>query len=316
MNWLALTKEITLDVNEPNLEDRTFLIPCFVELEPLVESIRRVGIINPPVLQDHPSKGIVPVLGRRRLEAARRIGVQEVQARIIPPQMTEPDGFALAFWDNHAHRAFTDAIKAFVVRRLLELYSVDRVARDFLPILGEPPKGPRLQRLRAIGELGDYILQALAEGRLHEKTAWVLSSMEPQDRGMVVALMGRLGVNANKAAELITHLHDLCVYHGRSVAEILSQEPAPSILADDDVPVPEQAARFRELVRSWKFPELVLREQEFARWRTSLDLPANISIRAAREFETDECSVEIVALRREDAEMLLEQLKHRGQVGQ
>ncbi|MBM3302714.1 MAG: ParB N-terminal domain-containing protein, partial [Deltaproteobacteria bacterium] len=313
-NWLALTKKITLEVGEPNLEDRTFLIPSFLPPEPLGESILRVGMINPPVVQDHPDKGIICVLGRRRLEAARLIGWREVQVLAVPREMPEQDGFALAFWDNYSHRVFTAATKAYVVRRLLELYCLDEVAQDFLPDLELPPKGPRLQRLRLIGELDDSSLQALAEGRLHEKTAALLASVDPKERRTLLELVRHLGLNANKATELISHIYDLSVYQSRSVSEVLALEPAPSILADDDLPVPERAERFRDLVRSWKFPELVKREQEFTRWRSSLDAPQNVRVRPTPQFESDECTVEVLAIPPNEVESLIEQIKRRQEI--
>ena len=69
-----------------------------------------------------------------------------------------------------------------MVRRLLDLIPREVVADDFLPLLGVPARGPRLERLRAVGGLVHPVLQALSLGRIQEKTAFALSALSSEDQ--------------------------------------------------------------------------------------------------------------------------------------
>ena len=174
MKWLANTRTTLFDPQEIDLRDRTYYIPCFADPAPLVKSLDSVGILNPPLLQELPGGRMIPVLGRRRLQAAVQLGISQTEVKIVSDRIPEAEGFAVALWDNFGHRTFDIASTAVVVRRLLDLLPRDVVADGFLPLLGVPARGPRLERLRAIGGLEEPVLQSLALGRIQEKTAFIL----------------------------------------------------------------------------------------------------------------------------------------------
>lgn len=247
-------------------------------------------------------------MGRRRLKAARQAGISSVEVRIVHSEVPGNDGYVLAFWDNAVHRICDPASKAVVVRRLLELFPRQVVAQEFLPILGVAPLGPRLERMIAIGSLEEPILAALAAGGIHEKTAAILATLGIEERQCMIELLDRLGMNANKNAEIVSNLHDLCIFHGKTVREFTGAAEVRAILEDENLPLAERAKRFRHLVRSWKFPELVARESEFGKWLRHLPERDNIRIIPAPSFESDRCTIEVQAPSREDAEQILGRL--------
>lgn len=309
MKWLANTRKALLDPHEIDLRDRTYYVPCFVGLAPLVKSIDNVGIVNPPLVQELPGERMIPVLGRRRLQAAVQLGKSQTEVKIVSDRISEAEGFAVALWDNLGHRTFDTASTAVVVRRLLDLFPRDVVAHDFLPLLGVPARGPRLERLRAIGGLQEHVLQLLALARIQEKTAFILSALSSDEQGALMKLTDALGMNANKRAEVISHLADLSVFRGKPILEFLHLEEAGSIVHDEDVPRPERAERFRRLIRSWKFPELVNSEQEFQDWLRGLPESEGMVVRPVPGFESRECTVEIRTKSREEAERILKRLR-------
>jgi hypothetical protein len=218
--------------------------------------------------------------------------------------MSETEGFLMAFWDNVGHRPLGSAGRAVVVRRLLELLPRDVVARDFLPLLGIPPRGPRMERLRSIGGLESSVLEALGTGRIVEKTALILTDLTSHERALLLDLIRGLGLNANKTAEVIEYLFDLAVLHGKPILEFLERDELSAVLSREDVPVPERAARFREVLREWRFPELTNREQEFRAWRRRLPGSERISIQPTPAFEDEKCTIQIKAESWEEAEKI------------
>jgi len=311
LNWLDHTRLRSLEPHEVNFEDITFYIPNYSDPFPLRKSIERVGILNRPVVQ-HLSNGIIPVLGRRRLQAAVAVGIREVDVLVVSSEMPATDGFLLAFMDNAANRIFDSAFNAVVVKRLLDLFPVDLVAREFLPILGVPLRGPRLERLRLLGNLEHHTLKWLADGRIVEKTAVLMAQLDPPNRALLLDVLDRLGMNANKNAEVVENLFDLSVYHAKPPADLLLDATVQELLIDNAVPTPEQAGRFRDLVRSWKFPELVDKERAFREWHANLPVSQNTKVRPAQSFETEECTVEIRVADRARAQRVLEMLKDIG----
>jgi len=302
---------VDLDPHELDLEDTRYLVPCFDDPAPLIESVRRVGILNPPVLQDKPGGRPVPVLGRRRLQVARDEAISPVQARVISSEMPESEGFALAFRDNVVHRIHDPASRAVVVRRLLELFPREVVAEEFLPALGVAPLGPRLERLVAIGALETPVLALLAANGIQEKTAAMLAGMNVEDRRCMMELLHCLKMNANKNAEIVSNLYDVSILRQRTVGEMVGTPEAREILDNADPPAPERAGLFRQLVRSWKFPELVRREAEFRSWVQGLPQRDHLRVHPELAFESDRCVIEVEVKAREDAEQIVGWLAER-----
>ncbi len=308
MNPLGQIKPVSLDPRDVDLNDRTYLIPCFQDVGPLAGSIKRVGILNPPLVEKLDDKVLRPILGRRRILAAKGLGFSSIQAQVLSGPIPEADGFLLAFWDNIGHRSFDAATTAVVVRRLLELLPKEEAANDCLPLLGVPLKGPGIQRMQTLGALEDEVLEAVANGSMLAKTALILAGLTQDDRFVLVELAKALGLNANKSAEVIGHLVDLSVLHGKSVRDYVNCPEAQEIVQIEDLPTMERASRFRMLLRSWKFPELVEKEREFKEWLDKQPGVDRVSVQPTQAFEDDKCMIRIAAQSRTEARQILERL--------
>lgn len=311
MNWPDHTRLHVLKPDNLNLEDETYRIPSFSDPMPLEKSIERIGIVNPPLVQERAPEKFVPVLGWRRLKAALKLGFEQVEVRTLPQNTPVSDGFRLAFWDNVAQRTLPLATTAVLVRKLLEIFPRNVVINEFLPVLGVPARGPRLERLHALGNLEYRALTWLADGRILEKTALVLTRLDRSDRTALMDVVKDLALNANKTAEVVGNLFDLSVYHGRPVSDLLLDHDAQALLGDEDLSIQERAARFRDLVRSKKFPHLADKEREFQKFCERLHLPPNVKVRPTQSFETHACSVEIRVSDRSEAQRLLEILREK-----
>ncbi len=305
MTWLDHIRWTDLEPAHMDLEDRTYYIPCRSDLQGLVRSIRQVGILSPPLLQERSPGRFIPVIGRRRLMAARSLEFTRVHAGVLPETVLEQEGFALAFWDNIATRPFDVGATAVVVRRLLDLFPRITVADLFLPSLGVQPEGPRLERLRAIGGLEEPILAVLSAGKLLEKSAALMALLKPEERLGLLDFTESLGLNANKRAEVIERLFDLSVLHGKGVLEWITDERISAVTGNHELSVPERAAKVREIIKAWKFPELVRSEQAFGSWLARLPQPDGVVVRPSTRFEAERCKMELSGLSREEVERII-----------
>ena len=310
MSWLNHTRTVTLNPIEIDLEDCTYLIPCYTELQPLAISIRRVGILHQPLIQMTADQRLIPVLGRRRLKAAAEVGLSSVEVGVIDSDVPETDLFRLAFWDNLALRELDPASTATLVSRILELYPNEVAHREFLSVLGVSPDGFRLQRFKSIAELEETTLQALAVGRIQEKTAFILSKVDMNDRLHIFKLIQELRLNSNKAAEVVSHLFDLSATMGTSIVNLLDCEESQSILTNPSATTPEKTAQFRAMLRKWKYPELAIMEQDFHNTFHHVTSTGRISVHPTPSFEDKRCVIEIRADSWEEAQSILKELNY------
>ena len=309
LSWLNPMRTVRIDPAQADLENRRYYFPSYEDGEQLLRSIQEVGILNPPYLQERLGSRPIPVLGRRRLRAAIAAGLSEIEARVIPETVPAQEAFIPAFWDNFGHRSFDSALTAVVVRRLMELYTLETVAKDFLPALGIPPRGPRLERFRAVGGLEEQILEALALGKITMRTAVIMTRVTPAERLALFGLTQNLRLNANKTGEVIGHLFDLSVLHDSSLLELIRSDEVKTILEDDRLDLPSRANALRELVRKWKFPELSEKMRAFRSWHRGLDTGERIFVRPAPDFEDESVSVEIDVSSWEETQRVVEAIR-------
>jgi ParB-like chromosome segregation protein Spo0J len=290
---------------EVDLEDRSFFFPYFGGKESLRESIRRVGVLSDPVALRTPGGGLIPALGRRRLEAARDVGLETVRCMVADANVPHALVYEWAFWDNLPIRNWEPALRCFVVARLLEFFDPIETADRFLPWLHVQASGPGLERMKAVGSLDLRSLGALASGRIPERTAVILARLEEAERRTILSIIDSLQLNVNRAAEFVERVYDLSVLNGNTVGHWLAREEIRSLVKDAVQPVRQRAQDLRELLEAWKFPERVRRRSDFNAWLNNVSAPTRATVRPAQEDEDESCVITIRARDREEAAMIL-----------
>ncbi len=110
-----------VDLKSIDPDDATFRLSYGFDLEPLKESIRRIGLINPPLLRKRPDGRYQIVSGYRRFSASRELGIYSMHCRMVPPETSDEACLLLSLYDNSAHREFNPIEKSLALNRLLPI---------------------------------------------------------------------------------------------------------------------------------------------------------------------------------------------------
>ena len=95
--------EETVELSSIDLDDNTYRITSETSIDVLAESIRHVGIINPPVLRPKNSDFTI-IAGFRRIEACQSLGWSKIPARILSSGTSEVECAKIAVTDNALQR--------------------------------------------------------------------------------------------------------------------------------------------------------------------------------------------------------------------
>lgn len=307
-DWLSQAKNSIVALQDCDLDDETYRVPCYNSLQGLIQSIDRVGLLCKPVMQEQLDGRLVPVLGRRRIQALREMGMSEVRVKILSQRAPEAECYQLAFWDNISHRELELPSKAFVIKRLLELFPRLEVASRFLPVLGINPWGPRIEELKLLNRIHNDASVLLASGRLNEKTALIMARLDPRGQECCRRILDELKPNVNKSHELISGLFDLSVNRGCTVQDIVQSTEFASMKDSPGKSSKEKIHDLRSWLRRTRYPELHGEELEFQEWLKQQQLPKNVAVRPQEAFEDPTCTIEIRSLSRMEAQELLKKL--------
>lgn len=279
---------ISCTLSEIDFLDRSFPFSYGSLAENFYASVRQVGILTPPLLTAGP-RGYIIVCGRRRLEAARKVFGEklEIKAYLVAAGEQKQNLFALAFWDNLAHRSFNLVEKADILVCLEALFDHAVMRSEFLPALEIPVKTRFIERYRAINGLPESARFLLARGKMDGETVDLLKSWQSDEIEQLHDLLGGMSLNRNKLKEIVKLFDDLAGRDRKTPAEIftLIREQYPDCL--------ESAASLRRQLDSWMFPFLAAAENRFQELCRSLQLAENLRLLPPPYFEGNAYTLQI-----------------------
>ncbi|GAG35175.1 unnamed protein product, partial [marine sediment metagenome] len=93
-----------ISISEIDTKDDTCNLSLRTDPDAVIDSIRAVGLINPPVLRQRQDLKYQIVCGFSRVMACKTLGWHEIKARVLLGDPSELDLLKLAIWDNRSHR--------------------------------------------------------------------------------------------------------------------------------------------------------------------------------------------------------------------
>jgi ParB-like chromosome segregation protein Spo0J len=239
-----------------DLEDHTFVVPGGGDLSRLIDSLREVGLLNPPWLRAGAAQRYQVVAGYRRLQAAARLGWPALPARLLPASTPEPHCLLLVLHDNAFTRSFNLWEQAVFTRRLLAHWDRGVVAGKFLPLLGLPPSAAHLERLLKASYLSPPFQELCLNGRLALTAAAALSDWPAADQDAALPYLAGLPFSQSKQEQFLEDVNLLARRESVSRQAILSQEQLRQYLADPALNPSGRAEAVRGLLRRWVSPRL------------------------------------------------------------
>ncbi len=308
MNWQESTRRERINPADISFSDRTYYLPCYDDQDILVESIREIGILSPPVIKKNDSGLLIPVTGRRRIHAALEAKILKIEVLVADPALTEKQLVNLLFWDNFFRLRNNLVSISVMVARLLQVFEPVEVANRYLPWLGIPPRGPRLERLKLIAGLEERFLKALWSGRILEKTALILAANSFDERVNMLSFIEKYGWNANKSDEILQSVYDLSRLSGSEPAKIIQDAVDRVENANGGTETASRGEQIRSLIRQWKYSGLAESSASFELWLKNLGLPENVRVKPAQSFENESMIIEIRSPSRMETEKMMKKL--------
>jgi ParB-like chromosome segregation protein Spo0J len=223
--------------------------------EPLMASMREVGLLTPVWLRARRNRGAYQVItGRRRVQAAEILKWPEIAARVLPPDTPEPRCLLLHLYDNAFSRGFELTEQAALATELIKYWDRREVAGRYLPYLGLPPSSPHLDRLLKLGQLEAPFKELASLGRLALSAAAQLGDWEPGDRAAVLPLLEALHLSQSKQEEFLEQVQQLARRDGVRAAAVLAREEIAAVLADASMSPQEKTAAVRRQLKLWIYP--------------------------------------------------------------
>jgi len=277
------TKRINLKTID--LKDDTFLLSYGYNLNLLKQSIKKVGVINPPILRKKPDATYQTICGHKRIHSLRELGVLSLTCAIVPSETSDRECLLLSLYDNSSHRELNPIEKSMAIRKLQNYYPEERIVHDFLPLLKLQPHGTQLNTFKPLCTLEREIKKAILEGKINEHTAIALSQMDRTSRRELGKLLITLKLSVSNQAEILEYVSEIAIRETLPIEEVISTPEIKSILDNGKLNQPQKSEAIRKYLRERRYPQLIEKEREFAYNLKKLKLHPNIKLKHPPFFE-------------------------------
>ena len=277
---------VILAMDEINLLPGPYCMSFGFNLDPLILSLKKFGLLNRPfVIMDHHGKWEV-VAGYRRILALKSLNRDQLPCRDLSDGAYSPLEILLVnLYDNLSTRPFNDVEKGMALNRLMSHLPEQTVLDQYMPLLGLPSHRGTLQVLLALETLGHDIRMAFVNKQLSFQTIKALLEMDRDDCLTVFEWILELKLNFNKQTHFIDNTTDISIKKGITLRSVLEGPSLNKIIRDHKLNRPQKARLVLERLKNDRFPSLTEAEKAFEKKIAGVGLPVGVRIEHPPFFE-------------------------------
>jgi ParB/RepB/Spo0J family partition protein len=284
----------TIPLDKIDLEDTQFLITFLPDLESLVASVQRVGLLEPLLVRKRDDGRYQLICGFKRAEALRLIAVPEVEAFVYPQGALDDIQALLLQMGHNIVRPLNLVEKAQALGKLLAFGCPEREVIDrYLPLLGLQPSIRILKQVTGLMSLEQGLQEYLVRKNLSLSTSTLFLHLDKEGQEAILPLLDALGPGENRVKEIIAYLREISLRDGVSIAALISKKEIGELIDDQETSRPQRLEHLRRVLKEMRFPRLTAMENTFADYERSLSLPPQISFHPPPFFEGEQFKMEL-----------------------
>jgi ParB/RepB/Spo0J family partition protein len=306
-------KVAQIKLNQINFNDDSYLITFNPDISKLVASIKKVSILNHPILEKTAKDSYRIVCGYKRLLALKQLNQKKISAYYFETSDTFPllELFLFTIFENVGTRALNIIEQANILHKLVITFHVpdEIIAKKFLPELdlGSNPKV--INRYLKIYTLKDYIKKAIVDDALSIDSALSISKLEKKEARLLFDLFLFLKIGKNKQKEFLRLVNDISNASQISKGEIIKEKNIEKILKDEKLTNPVKINRIMTQLKKLRYPQFSKVEEKFDIFKKDLKLSPNMVLRPPDFFEGEKFSFELKFKDQSEFNKMVEQLK-------
>ena len=264
--------------------DNTYRITTETNLDDLTASIKKIGLLNPPLLLEDNSEYII-VCGFRRIEACRGLGWSQVEARILDPGTQAADCAGIAVTDNALQRPLNLIEQSRSLALISGFIKDDITLTRELSGLGLPENQSVIKKIKKLCHLSGSIQRAILSDIISLAMALELGKLAPDAGAGFVELFENLKLSLNKQREIVTFVQEIALREEVAVLEVLNADRLQAILSQTDLDKNQKTRIIRSYLKQRRFPAITSAERTFEKLVKELRLPRGISLIPPTNFE-------------------------------
>jgi ParB family chromosome partitioning protein len=279
-----------------DFDDQSYIFTFEPLLSPLINSIKKIGLINPPILEQTSDNSYRIVTGLKRILALGQLKINQFPAKVYQSMNPVPalDLFLINFYENIGTRKLNEIEKSIILHKFIHLFQVseESVISEFLPLLNPGANKTVLDRYLKLVYLEDTVRIAIVENFISIDNALALFEISRIERQSIFDLFQRLQLGKNNQKELVRLLDEIAKISNRSMVQIVEDDAIQDILSNEKITSPRKIEHIKEVLKKMRYPQFSRVERNFQNLKKDLKLPPNIILRPPTFFEGEKYTIE------------------------
>lgn len=276
--------EKAIELASIDLEDFSYKITTSTEIKDLVDSIRKTGLINPPILKKKGSKFII-ISGFRRIFALKEIGFSHIESRIIDSGEKSLRCIELAVADNASQRQLNPIEQSRALNCLSDILEDELNLKKEAYSLGLPWNVHFINRIKKLSFLPEFIQQCILNDTITMTIALELNDLGADVGTRLAKLFNDLKLSLNKQKEIITLAKEISLRESISFSDVIESNIIIDVLTDSDLDRIQKTGKIRSYLKERRFPSITKANKEVKESIKKLNLKGGIKMTPPRNFE-------------------------------
>jgi ParB family chromosome partitioning protein len=244
-------------------EDTMFKISTGAASAGLVESIRLVGLLNPPILIEC-SGGFRIVSGFKRIATLRQLDIGSMPARLLDPTTTVERCIRIAIIENSSQRQLNLVEQANAIG-LLATFCVDaQQLVDTACSAGLSVNPDMAGKLKKLADMEAPLKKGVLGGTIALPVAIQIHDMKDAvDRQTIGTLLKELGLSLNRQREMLEWIVSISRRDDISVTQLLMTEEIVNWMQDPNRDRRQKGQLVRKYLKTRRYPTIQSYEKRF-----------------------------------------------------
>lgn len=278
--------------------------------QPLIESIKKIGILNMPIVLESKKDSIaVLVTGKRRIEVLYETDPKaNTSIRLYTnSELSDLKAFHINLFENMAIRCLNPIEKSNILYILTsKLKITDQIIKkDYFPLLHLPPKESALNDFLEFQKLDEKAKKIIADEIIQTDNALRLLKFDFEDQLKLLDIIKELHLSSNNQKILIELARETSKRDRKTFLEILAQKSLQDALNNTDWTPSQKWSKFENELRHLRYPKLSRLEDDFKSIKQKMHLPPTISLQNPPYFETNNFQIQFRFKNKKEFEHIL-----------
>ena len=264
--------------------DDSFRITTQINIDYLMDSIDNVGVLNLPLLIEKKS-GYKIVCGFRRIEACRRLGWTDVEARMLDSDTKRLECIKYAIADNSLQRPLNLIEQSRSINMLYGFFKDVSVLGKSLSVMGLPDNPSIIKKIKELYHLPRFVQSGILSNTISLAMALELGRLQLEAGECLAKLFQTLTLSLNKQREILSLVKEISLLEDISILKALENDILQKILTNKNLDRNQKIREIRIYLKQRRFPVITAAEKEFEKHVKKLKLGSGTKLIPPDNFE-------------------------------